>query len=430
MRTLSLTIFCLCLPLLAQGEPILGPEDSTSLFDGATLKGWTPKGGRYDGTARWTVEDGVIVGRQGPNRSGGLLYTEQSYGDFIVSFETMIDWPFDSGLFVRMVPRPGPKGGQITLDYRPGGQVGAVYADGFLAQNKTAIKKWKKGEWNRVTVRCSGPDMHLTAWLNGERISQYRLPSGTAGYAREGRIGIQVHGGASTPETQAARFRNLRLRELPDFDPARFASNDHGQLILTERARAEGWTDLLAGGLDAWSGTPEGAYRHDDGVLHFSNGDGGYLRTKQVFRDFQLRLDFRPQFMANSGVFFRGTPKNPGQEIQILDDFNWEKETGSKLGPYQFSGGLYFKKPADIRTALRPMGRWNTYEITVRDSHVEARLNGHLIHDVDLNWLEQKPRPLPREGWIALQRHAPKQAKNDPIISFRNVFVRPLPSRD
>ena len=44
--------------------------------DGATLNGWTTHGGRYDGNARWTVEDGAIVGRQGPNRAGGLLYTD------------------------------------------------------------------------------------------------------------------------------------------------------------------------------------------------------------------------------------------------------------------------------------------------------------------------------------------------------------------
>ena len=37
----------------------------TPLFDGRTLDGWITKGGRYDGNAQWTVEDGVICGREG-----------------------------------------------------------------------------------------------------------------------------------------------------------------------------------------------------------------------------------------------------------------------------------------------------------------------------------------------------------------------------
>ncbi|MGB0331297.1 MAG: family 16 glycoside hydrolase, partial [Planctomycetota bacterium] len=46
-----------------------------SLFDGKTLNGWTEKGGRYDGDADWSVEDGAIVGREAEGARGGLLYT-------------------------------------------------------------------------------------------------------------------------------------------------------------------------------------------------------------------------------------------------------------------------------------------------------------------------------------------------------------------
>jgi hypothetical protein len=45
-------------------------EGFTNLFDGESLTGWTTTGGRYDGHASWAVEDGVIVGRQGPRGAG------------------------------------------------------------------------------------------------------------------------------------------------------------------------------------------------------------------------------------------------------------------------------------------------------------------------------------------------------------------------
>src|SRR5688572_10031747 len=89
----------LALLAAAQEEPGFKP-----LFDGQSLTGWVTTGGRYDGTARWTVEDGCIVGRQGENGAGGLIYTERRYASFEVRLEAKLDHPFDSGVFLRMAP--------------------------------------------------------------------------------------------------------------------------------------------------------------------------------------------------------------------------------------------------------------------------------------------------------------------------------------
>lgn len=185
------------------------------LFDGETLDGWVTKGGRYDGDARWTVEDGVIVGRVGPGKAGGLLYTAELYDDFEIELECRIDYPFDSGVFVRMVP-DGLKGAQLTLDYRPDGQVGGVYADGWLLENPDGKARFRRDAWNHVRLRCTGsPGMELEAWLNGEPLVAYRLPDADrAAYAASGRIGVQVHGGRDEGEAQAARFRAVRIRRL------------------------------------------------------------------------------------------------------------------------------------------------------------------------------------------------------------------------
>ena len=184
-----------------------------SLFDGESLEGWTETGGRYDGNADWTVEDGAIVGRVGAEAKGGLLYTEEEFSDFIFEAEVLVDYPFDSGIFVRMLPRETQlKGAQVTIDYRPGGEVCAIYSDGFLEHNerKDLIRA---GEWNHFEVRCTG-SMDLEVWVNGERVTDYRLPEGAAGYAKHGRIGIQVHGDRDDPHENAVRFRGLWIREL------------------------------------------------------------------------------------------------------------------------------------------------------------------------------------------------------------------------
>jgi hypothetical protein len=100
-------------PSPAQRAADEGPGP-VQLFDGQSLRGWVTRGGRYDGNARWSVEDGCIVGRQGPGGEGGLLYTEKRYTSFEFSLEVKLDYPFDSGVFLRMAPEG--KGAQVTLD--------------------------------------------------------------------------------------------------------------------------------------------------------------------------------------------------------------------------------------------------------------------------------------------------------------------------
>ena len=47
--------------------------------------------------ARWSVEDGAIVGRQDSPGSGwgGYLVTERKFGDFELLLEAKPDWPAD-----------------------------------------------------------------------------------------------------------------------------------------------------------------------------------------------------------------------------------------------------------------------------------------------------------------------------------------------
>ena len=158
-----LTSFCALLTLSLPQATL--EQGFTTLFDGKTLAGWTEKGGRYDGDAVWTIEDGCIVGRQGPNGEGGLLYTEKAYSCFELRLDVKLDHPFDSGVFLRMVP-PGEnrKGAQVTLDWREDGQIGALYSDGYVQENPEGAKLFRKDEWNELVVRCTGFDMHVDPW--------------------------------------------------------------------------------------------------------------------------------------------------------------------------------------------------------------------------------------------------------------------------
>ena len=218
------------------GEPAPVPAPAADgwveLFDGASLTGWTPVGGPYDGHAAWSVEDGVIVGREGENHAGGLLYTEALYGDHEFECDAWVSFPFDSGIFVRMLT--GERGVQATLDYRDGGEIGGIYSNGYLFHNTEAKAKWRRDEWNHVRVRCVGNPPHLVVWLNGELVTDFQVPEGLGTFAPKGRVGIQVHGDRADPAGSKVMFKNLRVRELPDGAGTYFVRDAAGHMALTE----------------------------------------------------------------------------------------------------------------------------------------------------------------------------------------------------
>jgi rhodanese-related sulfurtransferase len=79
-----------------------------SIFDGKTLKGWHVSGKTGHSRAstnmtggKWVVENGAIVGSQDIPGNGGIVITDEQFGDFEVVLEMNNDFGPDSGLFLR-----------------------------------------------------------------------------------------------------------------------------------------------------------------------------------------------------------------------------------------------------------------------------------------------------------------------------------------
>jgi len=98
---------------------IWAAEDGKSLFDGKSLTGWhkPPKKIGHGTGGRWTVENGVLTGEQDPPGSGngGLLLTDEKFGDFELEIEMNPDWRPDTGVFFRCTDEG--HGFQMYVDY-------------------------------------------------------------------------------------------------------------------------------------------------------------------------------------------------------------------------------------------------------------------------------------------------------------------------
>jgi len=118
-----------------------------------------------------------------------------------------------------------------------------------------------------------------------------------------------------------------------------------------------------------------------DGVLTSEGARGTWLMWTRELGDFDLEYEFKLGPRGNSGLALRaplaGDPAFDGMELQMADFRYNTNATASEL-----TGGLY-RALAPREQVYRPED-WNRCEISLRGTKLRAKLNGVLIHDVDL----------------------------------------------
>ena len=144
---------------------------------------------------------------------------------------------------------------------------------------------------------------------------------------------------------------------------------------------------------------------------------GAYLWSKKKYKDFVLHVEYKYPPGGNSGLFFRvGDLENPvqtGIEAQILDS---SKKKG-KVGPHDH-GGIIRTVGASKNMSKSPE-EWNKMIVTCKNNHLQVKLNGVKIVDIELDETPMKDRPL--EGYIGLQDHG--EPNN---LYFRNIKIKEL----
>jgi hypothetical protein len=170
-----------------------------------------------------------------------------------------------------------------------------------------------------------------------------------------------------------------------------------------------GWTTLIDGasGLQNWDRVGDANWRAEDGaiVADGKGKDNGYLVTKQPYGDFQIRVEFWASDNANSGIYMRcSNPK------VITDKSCYEANIfDQRSDPTYGTGAIVHVSP--IKPVRKAGGKWNTYDITLKGSHLQVTLNGEKTADVQ--------HAQHKSGPVALQYAAG-------VIKFRKVQIRPL----
>jgi hypothetical protein len=203
------------------------PDDGwKNLFDGKDLNGWVQHGGH----AKYTVEDGEIVGTSVPKTENSFLCTTRNYSDFILELEFNVQNGLNSGVQIRSecfdepkvmefggkeikIPAGRVHGYQVEIDPSARAWTGGLYDEGRrgwlvnLKGNQPAREAFKAEKWNTFRIECKGDS--IKTWLNGVPAVDFHDHVTPSGF-----IALQVHGVGKKTEPLKVRFRNIRIKEL------------------------------------------------------------------------------------------------------------------------------------------------------------------------------------------------------------------------
>jgi hypothetical protein len=409
MRSLTLLAFTLPLAVaLAEGDPHATevwtpvppvvsvpansgiPSDAVVLFDGTNLAEWQAEAG---GAPGWTVADGVLTIKPG---AGGIR-TKREFADC----QLHLEWHSpaavvgegqgrgNSGVYLQ-----GRYEVQILDNYNnptyANGQAASLYKHAAPLVNACRAP----GEWQTYDIVYNAPRFNgdgsvrsparVTVLHNGVLVQDHTEFAGPTAYIgtppyekhpfRQALL-LQEHG-------NPVCFRNIWIRELN----TRTLFNGHD---LT------GWYPFLdkrARGQD-----PAGVFRVEDGVLHVSGSELGYVATEESFANYHLRAEFkwgekryapRDQSRRDSGILYHFAASEPDNvwpksfECQVQEEDCGDVWcVGTQLeSPNRHLQEWGMNHIVRSENFEHPRGEWNTIEIVCRDGEIEHWVNGHLVN--------------------------------------------------
>lgn len=205
MRLTSHFLLLLISPALLEGKD----PNRKALFDGESLSGW-----QAVGSAKWRVEDGMILGGQDgdPSRSG-ILMTEKSFQDFELELEFMIDehGKYNSGVYLRHGPGAHrQRGYQVNIGRGVAHEYVGLHYKKWLhkGDEKDTVRKPK--DWNHLRIRAVGA--YIQVWLNSKKIVDFTDPNPHPDHVAAGVIGFQTYGAEG--HAGWVKFRKLFITEI------------------------------------------------------------------------------------------------------------------------------------------------------------------------------------------------------------------------
>ena len=262
---------------------VFADEPWVELFDGKTLDGWQQKGGQ----AKYSVEDGQIVGKTVLNTPNSFLCSKQFYSDFILEVEFKVDPKLNSGIQIRSNSFPEIMNGrvhgyQVEIDLSERAYSAGIFDEARrgwlhdLKDNPSARKAFKQNQWNQYRIEAIGDT--IKTWINGVPAVNLCDTRTATGF-----IALQVHSVGKRKEKEGieVRWRNIRIIDeavaayaTPSPLPVKnndntLSSREKAFKLLFDGKTTKGWRGAKLDGF------PKTGWSVKDGVLTVHESGGG-----------------------------------------------------------------------------------------------------------------------------------------------------------
>jgi hypothetical protein len=212
----KMSVSMICMAMLLDASLAWAADETTPLFNGRDLAGWTYHLGKPDVKMEdvWSVKDGVLTCKGDP--AGYLLTKKDDYENYVLTLQWR--WPGkggNNGVLVH-VTEPGalgvwPKCLEVQLGSGDAGDFWVIGTtieienpegriDGRRHKNLTDGSEKPLGEWNKMEITCRGHE--VTVKVNGKLVNHATKLS-----QHKGAIALQSEG---TP----IEFRKIKLTKL------------------------------------------------------------------------------------------------------------------------------------------------------------------------------------------------------------------------
>ena len=375
-------------------------EDFRPLFNGTDLDAW-----HASMHIRDTIQNNKLTLVNDQSAHYGYLLTEEQFENFHLKFDFRLPAISRVMLLYRYTILDSLKGKYNGYEISLKNTLDTQHPTGSIVNLARAIwpDSLNLNDWNHFELIADGDFM--ATYVNGQQVTMIHDRR-----SQKGSIGFKT---IKSRLPNPIDLRNIKIRELPPKEITQPLLEDEFRNMYDKLPlRIFNGTNL-----DGWEIVGNGIWMAENGMITGkTNHDGfSFLKTKETYQDFYLKLKFKIREEHNSGVFIRQDPDsmaitlNTGLEINIYDhpgyDYLWP--TGSVVSRARAFIGMV------------DYDDWNMLEVFAKGENICTYVNGIKASEYKV------PSTFERPGHICLQvgPQIAGETKEGSEVSFKDITI-------
>ena len=133
--------------------------------------------------------------------------------------------------------------------------------------------------------------------------------------------------------------------------------------------------------------TPSSVFKMENGILQITGISSGYLRTKKMYSNYELNLEWRwTKSLGNSGVLVHIQPTDTiwpkCYQVQQKADAAGDIICMNGLWAKECTDSVKFTVKKSLASNEKPLGEWNSMKVICKNKTMKVYINGVLQNNI------------------------------------------------